>query len=80
LDNMLRLDPKDQGTYYSMGVYYYKFEHSRSKAYQAFKKALDLDPRSSVGKAAFYAIEFMRNNPDSRVAPDFSFINQEYRE
>jgi tetratricopeptide (TPR) repeat protein len=76
---VIALDPKDQGAYYNLGVYYYNAEHSRPKAYQNFKKAADLDPNTATGKKAKYAIEFMRNNPDSRVAPDLSFINQEYR-
>jgi len=80
LDRIIALDPKDQRAYHNLGVYYYNAEHDRSKAYQNFKKAADLDPNTSIAKSAKYAIEFMRNNPDSRVAPDLSFIDQEYRE
>lgn len=76
---VIALDPKDQSAYHNLGVYYYNAEHNRPKAYQNFKKAADMDPNTSIGKKSKYAIEFMRNNPDSRVAPDLSFIDQEYR-
>lgn len=79
INNIIALDPKDQSAYYNLGVYYYNGEHNRPKAYQNFKKAADLGPGTSTGKSAKYAIEFMRNNPDSRVAPDLSFIDQEYK-
>ena len=80
IEEILRIDPKEQRAHYSMGYYYYKFEHSRSKAYQSFKKVVELNPTNSIAKSAKYAIEFMRNNPDSRFVPDFSFIDQEYRD
>lgn len=80
VDEILMLDPKEQEAYYLLGVYYYKYEHSRSKAYQSFKKVVDLDSKTNIARHANYAIEFMRNNPDSRFAPDFSFIDQEYRD
>lgn len=70
-------DPENQSAYYNLGVYYYNAERNRSKAYQNFKKAADLDVNTTAGKMAQYAIEFMRNNPDPRVAPDFSFIERE---
>jgi tetratricopeptide (TPR) repeat protein len=79
ITEVIALDPKDQSAYYNLGVYYYNAEHNRPKAYQNFKKAADLDPNTSIGKKAKYAIEFMRNNPDSRIAPDLSFIDQEYK-
>jgi len=79
-DEILEIDPKEQDAYYLMGVYYYKYEHSRSKAYQSFNKVIELGPDGHLAKYARYAIEFMRNNPDSRFAPDFSFIDQEYRD
>ena len=79
INDIIAIDPKNQSAYYNFGVYYYNAEHDRPKAYQKFKKALDLDPNTSTGKRAKYAIEFMRNNPDSRVAPDLSFIDQEYK-
>jgi hypothetical protein len=44
------------------------------------RQAADLAPNSPVAKKAKYIIEFMRANPDSRIVPDMSFINQEYRE
>jgi tetratricopeptide (TPR) repeat protein len=79
ISDIIALDPNDQGAYYNFGVYYYNAEHNRPEAYQKFKKAFDLDPNTSAGKRAKYAIEFMRNNPDARVAPDLSFIDQEYK-
>ena len=80
VDEILKLDPKEQEAYYILGVYYYKHEHSRSKAYQSFNKVIELKPDGRLAKYTRYAIEFMRNNPDSRFAPDFSFIDQEYRD
>lgn len=80
IDEILRLDPKDQYAYYNLGVYDYIYEHSRSKAYRAFTKAIEIDSSSDIARSSKYAIEFIRNNPDSRVTPDFSFINQEYRD
>ncbi|MFA6142996.1 MAG: tetratricopeptide repeat protein [Candidatus Omnitrophota bacterium] len=77
LEEILKLNSKEAGAYYNLGVYYYTYEHSRSKAYSNFKKAIDLDPSSEAAKDANYAIEFIRNNPDSRFAPDFSFIDKE---
>jgi hypothetical protein len=41
---------------------------------------MSINPDSDTGRAARYAIEFMRNNPDPRIVPDFSFIDQEYSE
>lgn len=76
---VIAIDPKNQSAYHNLGVYYYNAEHNRPKAYQNFKKAADLDPNTSTGKKAKYAIEFMRNNPDSRIAPDLSFVDQEYK-
>jgi tetratricopeptide (TPR) repeat protein len=80
VDEILKLDPKEQEAYYILGVYYYKHEHSRSKAYKSFNKVIELEPNGRLAKYARYAIEFMRNNPDSRFVPDFSFIDQEYRD
>lgn len=80
IDEILRLNPKDQSARYNLGVYYYNGAHDRPKAYQSFKAAIDLEPASEIAKRAKYAIEFMRSNPDSRVEPDMSFIDQEYRE
>lgn len=79
-EEILKLDPKQQGAYYDLGIYYYVYEHSRSKAYGAFKKVIEMDPTTNVAKDSKYAIEFMRNNPDPRVVPDFSFIDREYRD
>lgn len=77
LEEIIKIDPQEQNAYYNMGVYYYVYEHSRSGAYRSFMKAIDIDPASHVAKSSKYAIEFMRNNPDSRVIPDFSFIDKE---
>ena len=78
IGEIMELDPKNQDAHYNLGVYYYTYEHNRSKAYQLFKKVIDLDPTTNAAKNSKYAIEFMRNNPDPRVAPDFSFIEKEY--
>jgi len=77
LEEILKLSPKEPEAYYDLGVYYYVHEHSRSRAYNNFKKAIELDPSSEAAKSAEYAIEFIRTNPDSRFAPDFSFIDRE---
>jgi len=79
-EEIIEMDPKEQAAYYNLGVYYYSHEHNRSKAYQSFIKVLELDSTNSLAKEAKYAIEFIRNNPDSRMAPDFSFIDREYRD
>lgn len=79
IGEILGLDPANQDAHYNLGVYYYTYEHNRSRAYQLFNKVVEIDPATSAAKNSKYAIEFMRNNPDPRVAPDFSFIDQEYR-
>ena len=79
LDEILRLDPKDQGGLYNMGVYYYLYERKRPAAYQYFTKTIEVDPNTHTAAKARYAIEFMRTNPDSRIEPDLDFVNQEYR-
>lgn len=73
---ILKMLPDDQTATYNMGVYYYVYDHNGSKAYQFFKKAFDLAADSSLAKKTRYAIEFMRANPDSRMAPDFDFIDK----
>lgn len=77
IEEILKLDPKDQEGYYNLAIYYYSYERNRSKAYQLFMKAIGLDEKSETANDARYAIEFMRNNPDSRFTPDFSFIDRE---
>ncbi|MDD5681052.1 MAG: tetratricopeptide repeat protein [Candidatus Omnitrophica bacterium] len=77
LEEILKLNPSEPRAYYNLGVYYYVYEHSRSKAYNNFKKAIEVGPSSEAAKSAEYAIEFIRSNPDSRFAPDFSFIDRE---
>jgi len=77
VDAMLFVDPKNQTAAYNMGVYYYVFGHNRPKAYEYFKKAKEIEPSTYIGKKAEYAIDFIRNNPDTRIAPDFSFLDRE---
>lgn len=77
IEASLKIDPRDQTANYNLGVYYYTYEHSRSKAYQSFKKVIDLDAATDLAKRAQYAIEFIRNNSDPRIAPDFSFVDKE---
>lgn len=79
VDEILRISPNDQEAYYNLGIYHYEYRHDRSAAYQSFSKALAIDRTSPVGMKARYAIEFIRANPDSRVVPDYSFINQEFK-
>ena len=67
--------PNDGTALYNMGVYYYVYNHNNSKAYQSFSKVINIDSNSSMADKARYAIEFIRANPDSRVAPSFDFID-----
>ena len=80
LDEILKLSPGDQTAIYNSGIYYYAYERNRSKAYNLFSKAIEIDPSTRTAARAKYAIEFMRTNPDPRMAPDFSFIDQEFRD
>ena len=73
---ILKMLPDDQIATYNMGVYYYVYDHNGSKAYQFFNKAVNIAPESDLAKKARYAIEFIRANPDSRMAPDFDFIDK----
>ncbi|GEM_PF-1179479 len=75
-EDVLRLDPKEQDAYYNLAIYFYVAERKRSEAYKYFKKVIELDPGSEIAKRSEYAIEFMRKNPDPRMAPDFSFIDE----
>ena len=80
IQEILELSPQDQTATYNMGMYYYMYERNRPKAYEYFKKTVDIKPSSEISAKAKYAIEYMRNNPDPRVEPDMSFIDQEYRD
>lgn len=80
LDVILKLSPNDQAAIYNLGIYYYEYERDRSAAYGSFKKVIEADPDSMIASKAKYAIEFMRENPDPRVAPNFSFLDEEYRD
>lgn len=77
IDEVLRLEPEQQQANYNLGVYCYKYEHSAANAYRAFNKVISIDPDNEAAGRARYAIDFIRANPDSRIAPDFSFINKE---
>jgi tetratricopeptide (TPR) repeat protein len=77
IDEALKVEPKDQTALYNLGVYYYVAEHNRAGAYNSFKKVIDIDSTADTAASARYAIEFIRNNPDSRFAPDFSFLRKE---
>lgn len=77
LDEILRLDPSDQLALYNLGVYQYRHKRNRPEAFRAFTKAIEADDASSIARKAKYAIDFMRSNPDARVEPDFSFIDNE---
>ena len=80
LNEILIISPSNQVALYNFGIYYYQSERNRSMAYRYFTKAIEIDPKSSVAAKARYAIEFIRTNPDPRVTPDFSFIDQEYHD
>ena len=80
LDEILKLLPEDQTATYNLGIYYYKYERSRSMAYKFFSKAVQIDPASGTAAKAKYAIEFIRANPDPRIEPEFSFIDKEFRD
>lgn len=80
LDEILKLSPKDQTAIYNSGIYHYVYERNRSKAYNLFSKAIEIDPAAGTAAKARYAIEFMRANSDPRMEPDFSFIDQEFRD
>lgn len=77
LEEILRLMPKDQIAMYNLGIYYYQYDRNRPRAYQNFSKAIEIDPGTQTANRARYAIEFMRRNPDSRIEPDFSFLDKE---
>lgn len=77
IDEVLSVYPEDQIALYNTGIYYYTYESDRPKAYIYFTKADKIDPSSGVASKARYAIEFMRNNPDPRVDPDFGFLDKE---
>ena len=80
VEEILRLSPKDQTALYNLGVYYYIYERNRARAYSYFSKTIEIDKSTPMSAKARYAIEFMRTNPDARISPDFSFIDQEYKE
>jgi tetratricopeptide (TPR) repeat protein len=73
IDEIIALDEKEQDAYFELGIYYYLYEHSRPKAYEAFKKVIEIDPETPIARRAELAIDFIRANPDSRFAPDLSF-------
>lgn len=79
VDEILRIAPKDQESYFNLGVYYYRYRLDRQAAYQAFDKAAKIEPGSPIAKKAAFAIEFIRANPDPRIAPDYSFVDQEFK-
>lgn len=80
LNEILGIAPADQTAIYNMGIYNYIYEHDRPKGYKYFLKAIEIDPASYIAGKARYAIEYMRSNPDSRIEPDFSFIDKEYKD
>lgn len=79
IDEALRLDPSNQMALYNLGVYYYACEHSRSGAYSSFTRAIAVDGSSDIAKKARFAVDFIRENPDSRIAPNISFLNDDNR-
>ncbi len=77
LNKILTISPKDQTAMYNLGLYYYRYERNRQRAYSSFMKTIEVDPTSGIAKKARYAIEFIRTNPDARIEADFSFIDKE---
>jgi tetratricopeptide (TPR) repeat protein len=73
---ILKMSPDDETATYNLGVYYYVYSHSNSRAYQLFNKVIEAYPDSYLAKKARYNIEFIRANPDSRMAADFDFIDK----
>jgi tetratricopeptide (TPR) repeat protein len=75
MSEILQMSPADQTAFYNMGIYFYVYKHDRAQAYKNFSKAAAIDANNGIGRHARYAIEFIRANPDSRVEPDFSFLD-----
>ncbi len=77
IDEILQENPKDETAHYDLGIYYYVAKRDRPKAYREFVKAMELGGDAGITRKSRYAVEFMRNNPDPRIEPDFSFLDRE---
>ena len=71
---ILKLDPGDQTASYNLAVSYYHRYHNRSRAYNQLQKTINMDEASRIAARAKLFIDYMRRNPDSRFAPDYTFI------
>lgn len=74
LEEALKFRPDSQQILYNIGILYYTRKRRRFRAFEYFKKVIELDPDSQLGGMAEYALDYMRRNPDSRVLPDFGFV------
>jgi tetratricopeptide (TPR) repeat protein len=71
---ILKTRPEDQRARYNLAVLYYVYKHNISEAYAELRKVIDIEPSTGIANRAKYYIDYMRRNPDSRLAGDFSFI------
>ena len=76
-NKILKLRPEDQRAHYNLAVCFYVYKHNRSKAYSRLQEIIEIDPDTAVADQARYYIDYIRRNPDSRVASDFSFLDAE---
>ncbi|MDD5487741.1 MAG: tetratricopeptide repeat protein [Candidatus Omnitrophica bacterium] len=73
-DRIISLWPDDQKAHYNRGVLYYNGYKKVSEAYKEMKKVIDIDPASDMARKAEFYIDYMRRNPDPRMAGDLSFM------
>jgi tetratricopeptide (TPR) repeat protein len=69
IEAILKIDPRSQRALYNLAIYHYLYKHDRTRAYELLKKTIGIDPDTREGRQAQYAIEYIRRNPDSRIAP-----------
>jgi len=74
---IVKLRPNDQRAHYNLAVCYYKYLHSRSRAYGELQKVIEIDSYTHMADRARYFIDYMRKNSDSRIIGDFSFVYEE---
>ena len=74
-NKILNMRPEDQRAHYNLAVCFYVYKHSRAKAYSRLQEIIEIDPDTVIADQARYYIDYIRRNPDSRVASDFSFLD-----